>query len=409
MDTSKMICLDRMDAAGIDELLQMTRKFGRIADTLKTRLKKTFLREQIIEVVEGAYDLGKVMEVYEILGGYINRSFGLVVEKHGVRTDYFLRKYKKGITGDEILFEHAMISHSIANGLTICASVLPTKDGSTFTAPGISRSKFAVYTFLKGEDKYTWDNPIMEDPEYESAARVLAAFHNAAKDFDPRGRARAEPKILDMIPGFITDFSTCAEKKRDTRFHRYYRKKLDTILSVIRANTIPEEDISKMPMNPIHCDFHPGNLKFENKKVVGIFDFDWSKIDLRIFDVCLALAYCASCWDEENDGIMLLDKCRIFLTSYQERLMELNGLMPMNETELAHFPTMMAMANFYLLNWDIIAYYAEEDCNDHEYLVYLKHNVRLLEWIEENKGKFAEIAASIEPFTPNNILKQRSS
>ena len=44
-----------------------------------------------------------------------------------------------------------------------------------------------------------------------------------------------------------------------------------------------------MPHCAIHCDFHPGNLKYENNRVVGIFDFDWSKIDLRLFDLRMAV------------------------------------------------------------------------------------------------------------------------
>ena len=41
----------------------------------------------------------------------------------------------------------------------------------------------------------------------------------------------------------------------------------------------------------IHCDFHPGNLKFQNNAITGLFDFDWSKVDVRCFDVALAIIY----------------------------------------------------------------------------------------------------------------------
>lgn len=397
MDTSKMTCLEKMDSARSYELLEIAHNLGKVAKELKDTLEKTFLREQIIEIVEGSYDIGRVLEAFEIFGGYVNRSFGIVTEKDGKKQNYFLRKYKRGISDNDIRFEHAMISHAIAHGLTICPGLIPTRENSTFVTPANSRSKFAIYTFLEGEDKYTWDNPIMEDEGYESAARVLATFHNASRDFDPGELVRAEPRILDLLPSLIDTFTSCAQQDRDSKFHQYYKGKIDIIISTIKANTIPEQDVAKMPVNPIHCDFHPGNLKFKDNKAVGLFDFDWSKIDLRLFDFCLALVYCASCWDEENDGTILLDKCKIFMASYQNTLAELGGLAPMNETELAHFPTMMAMANTYILNWDITAYYEEEDLNDYEYLAYLKHNVRLLEWIEANKGGLAKIADSLKP------------
>ncbi|MCP4117919.1 MAG: phosphotransferase [Desulfobacteraceae bacterium] len=397
MDTSKMTCLKKMDSTKSYELLEIAHNLGKVAKELKETLEKTFLREQIIEIVEGSYDIGRVLEAYEIFGGYVNRSFGIVTEKDGKKQNYFLRKYKRGISDDDILFEHAMISHSIAHGLSICPGLIPTREDATFVTPANSRSKFAIYTFLEGEDKYTWDNPIMEDEGYESAARVLATFHNASRDFDPGKLVREEPRILDMLPTFTDTFTTYAQQERDSKFHEYYKGKIDLIISAIKANTIPEQDVAKMPINPIHCDFHPGNLKFEDNKAVGLFDFDWSKIDLRLFEIGLALVYCASRWDEDNDGTILLDKCKIFMASYQASLTELGGLAPMNETELDNFPTMMAMANFYILNWDITAYYAEEDLNDYEYLAYLKHNVRLLEWIEANKGGLAKIADSLKP------------
>ena len=64
--------------------------------------RDTWLRQQLVEIMEELYDLGRVREVYEIFGGYINRSYGLVVQRDGIRKDYFLRKYKPGIAEHEI-------------------------------------------------------------------------------------------------------------------------------------------------------------------------------------------------------------------------------------------------------------------------------------------------------------------
>jgi homoserine kinase type II len=136
-------------------------------------------------------------------------------------------------------------------------------------------------------------------------------------------------------------------------------------------------------------------MKFINGTVVGLFDFDWSKIDLRLFDVCLALAYNSVTWGGREDGTMHLDKCSIFLQSYQSTLRSLHGLAPLSDTELDNFPTMMALANFFLLNWDISAYYTGAEKNCYEYLAYLKHNVRQMDWIESHKQGFAEVADSV--------------
>lgn len=352
--------------------------------------------EQIIEIVENLYDIGKVTEVYEIFGGYINRNFGIVVQKNGIILNYFVRQYKLGATEDEITFEHALINHSIANGLTIAAGVIVNREGTTYVKPSNSRNLFAIYEFLEGEDTYAWDNPTLNDEEYASAAEVLAIFHNASKGFDPKGMERAEKKILDFVPTFPETFKRIAKKTRDTQFYRYYINNLDNILQAMERTRIPEEDVNKMPFNPIHCDFHPGNLKFQDNKVVGIFDFDWYKIDLRLFDVCFALVYFCSRWYNKHDGEMQLDKCADFLSTYQETLRKLGGLEPLNEVELKNLLPMLTASTLYLINWIVTTYHTDPGPNDNEYLAYLKHTVKLMYWIEAHKPNIEEMVATIQ-------------
>jgi homoserine kinase type II len=402
MDTSKMKHLEKMDSLKSYQLMQLAKKLGRVALKVQGMLEQSFLREQIVEVVEAHYDIGKVVDAYEIYGGYVNRSFAVVVERDGAQKDYFLRKYKLGRTDEEIMFEHALITHSIAHGLEICAGLVFTKTGTTYVKPSISKNKFAIYRYLEGEDKYSWDNPIMSDEEYASSAEVLAKFHNATAAFDPRGLQRVEPKILEIMPTLAGKFRILArdEHRKRSKFFAYFTRHLDRMITIIDSSVIPGKDAECMVVNAIHCDFHPGNLKFSDNRAVGVFDFDWAKIDLRLFDVCFALVYNSSYWGGLIDGNMDLGKCGIFVRSYQETLRELQGLEPLNDTELQYFPVMMAMANFYLINWTVTAFFSETEANDYEYLAYLKHSVRQMEWIEQHKQDFAELAASISIYRP---------
>jgi len=387
--------LDKMSSSKSYELLEIVHEIGQVASKLKKSLESVFLREQIVEIVEELYDIGKVKEVYEIFGGYINRSFGIVVQTNEGSKDYFLRKYKRGIAVNEVKFEHALINHCIAKGLTVAARVIANRKNRTYVKPSNSTSIFAVYEYLTGEDKYTWDNPTLNDDEYSSAARMLAAFHNAARDFDPKGLQRVEAKILDLLPTFSSDLKRFAQTAGPGKFHRYFLDHLEGILDVINKTHIDEAESFKMPFNPIHCDYHPGNLKFENGQVVGIFDFDWSKVDLRLFDVSLALAYFCSSWEDENDGEMLLNKCILFLTTYQEQIRRLNDMEPLNEIEIKNLPTMLAAANLYLINWIVATYSADPNLNDYEYLAYLKHTVRLMHWIENHENDMVQTISDL--------------
>jgi homoserine kinase type II len=170
--------------------------------------------QQISKIVENLYDIGTVTAIDEILGGYNSRSFGIQTHKDGCTRTYFLRKYKIGVSSGEIRFEHALISHAIKNDFTICAGIVASAAGETFVQPAHSRSMFAIYEYLDGEDKYTWDNPALSDVEFKNAGRVLAIFHNAVHDFNPGGLQRTEPPILALWPRLAQKFAAFAHQKK---------------------------------------------------------------------------------------------------------------------------------------------------------------------------------------------------
>jgi homoserine kinase type II len=144
----------------------------------------------------------------------------------------------------------------------------------------------------------------------------------------------------------------------------------------------------------IHCDYHPGNLKFQDSQITGLFDFDWSKIDVRCFDVGLALMYFCTPWRGEEDGHFRLDETAVFLNAYQAALRDTEGAGPLTDAELKYLPHMISAGNMYVLRWAIEDFYSKEVEPD-EYLVYLKHNVHLMQWLEntDNCAKLEKIAA----------------
>lgn len=353
------------------------------------------LRRQLVEMVEKFYDLGRVLELHEIFGGYINRSFRLVVQRDGVPNDYLLRKYNPAIAEQEVKFEHALINHCVARGLTVVARVILNRQGATFIRPAGTRRFFAVYEYLEGEDKYSWDKPELNDEEFVSASKILANFHSAAVGFNPGNLRRVEPPIYDLLPTFNPGFKELAETGRDSKFRRFFLVHLENILESVENARISGSDVSWMPFCPIHCDFHPGNLKYENNRVSGIFDFDWSKIDLRLFDVCMAIDYFCCSWDKQNDGRLSLEKAALFLNTYQEELCRTGGIQPLLEVEINNIPDMLAAANLYIINWIVSTFFADDDLDEDEYLAYLKHNVELMYSIEACKNEIFQIISAI--------------
>ena len=151
----------------------------------------------------------------------------------------------------------------------------------------------------------------------------------------------------------------------------------------------------RLPELVIHCDYHPGNLKFTDEQVTALFDFDWSKVDLRLFDVALALWYFCTSWQGPEDGRFRLDWASTFLHAYQGYL-EKPGAGPLSPDEVRYLPILINASNLYILNWTILDFYAK-DVDPKEYLVFLKHSVNFTRWFEDaaNRKALEALAASL--------------
>jgi homoserine kinase type II len=358
------------------------------------------IRTELASILE-QYDLGRLAWYQRDERGTVNTSFAVETERDGERNKYFFRRYKAGVRLEELQFEHSIINYLKSNHFDIVAGVLPTRDGKTF----ISRSGeddrngvyYAIFDFLPGEDRYTWIGPACAQSEIISSAEVLATFHQIMSSFQPQGE-RLEPVIMDLLPMIDERITACLAMNKGNVFEDYFREKtpayrqnLKQTLDSLRIG-LDDECVQHV----IHCDFHPGNLKFESGRVVGLFDLDWSKVDYRLFDVALAIYYFFVCWDEERDGNLRMPDTGLFLQSYQALLAGNLKLKPLTKTELSCLPEMIAAANLYVLNWTIMDYLHRE-VDPFEYLGYLKHHYKTIQWLDskQNRAALQELVISL--------------
>lgn len=356
------------------------------------------LTRQIEEIVDDDYDLGRVVRAERIFGGYVNASFAVWTRTGSGEHRYFVRKYNRAITEREVRFEHALLTHLADHGFDLVSTVFPNRHGGTFVAreevvDGAPVTVFfGVFRLLEGQDKYTWVKNRLTDKEYDSAARVLAQFHHSAFAFDPGDLAREQPPIMEFVPTLAGTFKECAAQSDGTAFDDFFLGKLPAILDVIAKGVEVESQLGGLPVTPVHCDYHPGNQKWVDEQVAGLFDFDWSKLDYRVFDVALAVVYFCSSWEGPDQGELRRDKAAVFVRAYQDEAARWANPGPMSARELAVLPRMIANANLFVLNWDVTYYYADADPDVDEYMVYLTENVTLMESIEDHIDELAHIA-----------------
>ncbi|MGB5748656.1 MAG: phosphotransferase [Desulfobacterales bacterium] len=336
------------------------------------------------------YDLGKVTRIEEVSGGYCNKSYAVWMTTNEHTHRYFLRLYNPNVIYSEILFEHALLKHLRSNGFTLAAGIVECRNGETIAQSSSphnhweTRALWALFEFLAGEDKYSWTHTDLTDKEFVSAAEILAHLHHCAHGFKkPSGADRAQPRIMELIPTFKTKFAAFLGKADDRRCDRLLKKNLDLIRKSFDHAVSFEARLQGMPQIPIHCDYHPGNLKFEDEKVIGIFDFDWSKIDYRLFDVALALVYFTGRWCDQAIGLRP-DQFSLFLGTYNQACRRLAHISPMTEQEQKHLIPMLSIANLYVLNWELVDYYDTVVPDDDTYYKFIDHHIGLMQWIRSN-------------------------
>ena len=333
------------------------------------------------------YSLGELVDFEQDRRGTVNTSFTIEMEQDGQRRKYFLRRYKRGIREEEILFEHSLINHLLDAQALPVAHLYPTLEGKTYLHRSVGPDDhegafYAIFDFLPGEDRYTWVDPICTPEELVSSAVTLAQFHQAVDGFQPVGK-RLEPKILDLLPVISHTVTVCPEIVKYTDFDAYLLENLELVLKDIASTlaVLEESQVSRLPQMVVHCDYHPGNLKFSQSEVSGLFDFDWAKVDLRSFDVGLALWYFCASWKNPTDGELRLDDVATFLGAYQGYLRGCPGARLLSPLEAHYLPYLINAGNLYVLNWTILDFYGK-DVDPQEYLIYLRHSVNFIRWFE---------------------------
>ena len=355
-----------MDVGKANELFEMAVCLATDAETLRDALQIEFLSGQLAEVgAHTDYDLGEVLRVEQILGGYTNLSFAVVVGMPEGEKRYFVRKYNRLNTEREVQFEHALVTHISGKGFHIAAMVYPSRAGATYVTREEIRIAgepvtriFAVYEMLEGEDKYTWISNRLTDKEFENGARVLAQFHALAHDFDPGDLAREQPPIMDFVGQFQSIFEAYAAQSRGTAFDDYYLAKLPGILEAVRRGVAMGADLEGMPRVPVHCDYHP-DLEVDRR--AGRRALRLRLVQARLPPVRRRTGHrlLLQLVEGPDYGGVRLDKAAIFVRGYQDEAARFEVPGPMSADELALLPRMVANANLYILNWDLMAYYED--------------------------------------------------
>ncbi len=341
-----------------------------------------------IEHILDHYDIGELMCCEQNLRGYCNTSFAIQTLQGGKSRWYFLRRYKASIQEEEILFEHSLIQHLAQFPDLAVAKLQLSRQGKTYliepcdTQP-TTPTFFAIFEFLPGEDRYTWINPHCTERELRNSANLLARYHQVVWDFQPLGK-RKEPNIQQLLLSLPTTLKACLDQPLPTALQKPIQDYLPFLTEKVGQleQAFNEPAAQSLPQLIIHCDYHPGNLRFAGEEVVGLFDFDWAKKDWRIFDVALALFYFSTEWEGQADGHLRLEEINTFLSAYQQSMQGAERGVPLSEREQSFLWQFIEAANLYVLNWTVLDI-LNKTVDTEEYSMYLWHGLHTARWLHQ--------------------------
>ena len=341
------------------------------------------------------YPLGELVDYTPDQRGFVNKSYAIHTNLGGNITPYFLRQYKLGILEEELIYEHSLINHVFEVGLPPVARVYRTREGTTFVRednpPQDDQPIFyAIFDFLPGKDKYNWFNPHCTATEINASGKTLAQFHQAGWNFQPQG-LRREPRIADLLEIIRNNLLICLAQSHLKVFNQFIQPHQSFLEDKLKSLTtlLHSPVCLGLPELIIHCDYHPGNLKFQDEQVVGLFDFDWSKLDYRLFDLALAIVYFFAEWEGAGDGELRLDEVTQFISAYQDVLQNSGDVPPLSPNEQALLGSFIESANLYVFNWtigDLLNKEVEIDL----YSMFVLHGIRTALWLDDSSNR-AEI------------------
>jgi len=221
------------------------------------------------------WDVGGIVAFPGERGGTANPA--VVLDTAAGR--FFLKRRNPRYSAPEMLrHDHALMEHLAAQGL--CTPLaLRSREGRRWVESG--SGLYELYPYMPGEP---------HDPTSEAQVRdagvALARFHQAAATFEPPpgkewARYHAPSLTIEALHWALDQLSGREEVRR--------------LLAVAEelAASFPDAEYVACPHTTVHGDWHPGNVKYRDCRVCGIFDLDWATRQPRLVDLADGVAFFA--------------------------------------------------------------------------------------------------------------------
>lgn len=275
-------------------------------------MREHFTLQEAIRVLSH-FDLGVVERVREFRRGSRRSPKLRIFSELG----QFLLKRRAPGRDDEARVDlaHQLQARLSGEGFPI-APLIPTRDGAT-----VVRVEGRTYELFR----YVESSGYAKSPEAAAAAGdALGRLHAITGTFTHASElshgsfhaSRNVEQAFEQIPTAVQAVEPSLDERDLARTCRLLRK---GYLEAMRR--VETSGWAEFPRQVIHGDWHPGNVLFQDERVVAVLDFDSARIEPRVVDVANGLIQFTmlmsadedpTAWPEGFDG----RRMESFLQSY---------------------------------------------------------------------------------------------
>jgi Ser/Thr protein kinase RdoA (MazF antagonist) len=330
------------------------------------------------------YDLGDFLNLSWADGGFTNENY--FVETSAGK--FFLKKYLRA-GGERVNREHRLLEY-LRNQHFPVPRLIKNTAGQTLTE--MDDGFYAFFEFIPGHTRVATNSVTLT--ELQNTAKTLANYHYLAKNMP----LQLEP----LVPIFNKNSLNILYNEVVTILRN--RKELDAFDSEINKvlahkikelNDLEEMDEAALPSLFTHGDFHAANLKFnEAGEILAVFDWELAKHQPRIWEVLLAMMFCAKTeWTWNFHTPVNFDRAKLFLENY-------NRVNPFSKTEIDAIPYLLKVASADL-TWPLKEHYILNNLGSDRFLP--RETGHWFFWNDENIKKLQEIVRGIAYSQPKLI------
>ncbi len=255
-----------------------------------------------IRKILDSWSLGSIKNIKKAKMGVVNHNW-IIETSSG---NYVLRILPKGKKLKDLMFELKYIDILSKEGFGYqLPYALKTKKGDEIIKSG--ENYIWLYRFIEGHVKNSFG-----EEELKEMGKMMANYHRILEKISLKnGAGKSKPYVKDLILKETEGFKKSIFNQKKNKEDIIYLKEIEKLLPILEK--LDSSKYGKLKQYPIHRDLNPENVLWQDKKLIGIVDFEnVSMNEPLIKDLSIVLQLgCA-----KDGGRLNVSKARHFIKEY---------------------------------------------------------------------------------------------